>query len=218
MEFTLLAAALTAVLALWIMLRLCGARSDFDLALSAGAVGLFSGRLVAMVASGVNPLTNPLDILVVRGGIDTVGATVGAVAWLLWSVGGKLDRLTPVAPGAVAALAGWHAGCVWRGTCLGAAGDVAWGWALTGSDIVRHPVELYAAVLMGIAATALSRFPATGGHRAGLALAAVAAVRLLTEPLRPSLSGGPVWWYAAAIAVGLGAAAMAHRHAALQSK
>jgi hypothetical protein len=37
---------------------------------------------------------------------------------------------------------------------------------------------------------------------AGVALATAAAIRLITEPLRPTLGTGPVWWYAAAIAAG----------------
>lgn len=207
MEFTLLAAALTGVAALWVMLRLTDASFLLDLALTAAVVGLLAGRLLAMVMAGVNPSTHPLDVLLVRGGVDTVGATVAALAYLLWACRRDIGRLARLAPAAVAGLAGWHAGCLWRGSCLGAAGEVPWGWSLSGSDVVRHPVELYTAALLAMAAFSLTRIRSRP-WRLGLALASAAAVRLLTEPLRPSLGDGPAWWYAAAVVVGVGTAAL----------
>ena len=45
--------------------------------------------------------------------------------------------------------------------------------------------------------------PPRPGVVAGSALAIAGAVRLVTEPLRPSLGNGPLGWYAAAIAIGL---------------
>lgn len=203
MELTLLAAALTGVAALWLVLRFTDASSALDLAVTAAVVGMFTGRIAAMVTAGLNPLTNPLDVLVVRGGVDTVGATVGAVAYLLWTTHRQPGVLARLAPAAVAGVAGWHAGCLWTGSCLGAAGDLAWGWSLPGSDVVRHPVELYTAALLGFTALALTRHPGGTRLRPGLALAAVAAARLVTEPLRPGLGAGPIWWYVAGVAAGL---------------
>ena len=165
-------------------------------------VGLLVGRLVAMIGAGVNPITNPMDILVVRGGVDTVGAGLGAIVALLWSARDEIPIVDVVAPAALAGLAGWHGGCVWRNACLGAAGEVPWGWALDGSTIVRHPVELYAAILLLISAWSLTRIRPGIGTRAGFALMAAGGVRLLTQPWRPSLSGGPVWWYLAAVTLG----------------
>lgn len=212
MEFTLLAAALTGVAALWIALRLGGHLSEFDRLLGAAAVGLFAGRLVAMVASGINPLTNPFDILIVRGGVSTVGAATGALAYLAWSARSDLAILDAVAPATLAGLAGWHAGCLWRGTCLGAATDLPWGWALEGSDVSRHPVELYTAILLAAGAWSLTRIHRPSGVVTALALAVAAGARLITEPLRPSLTGGPVAWYAAAVAIGaVGALVLARR-------
>lgn len=196
MEFTLLAAALTGVGATWAVLRLAGHPSRFDLLLGAAAVGLLAGRLASMIAAGVNPIANPLDILVVRGGVDTVTAAAVAIAYVGWAVRADRNVLDAIAPAAVAGMAGWHAGCLWRGACLGAAGEVPWGWALPGSDIVRHPVEIYAAALMAFGALVLMRLPGGTGRRAVLALGVVAGARLVTQPLRPSLGGGLVWWYA----------------------
>ncbi len=206
MEFTLLASALTGVAMMWGVLRITNHAADFDRLVGVAAVGLVSGRLVAMVAAGVNPLVHPIDVLVVRGGVDTVGAAAGALAFLAWSVRGNRVRLDDLAPAAVAGMAGWHGGCVWRNACLGAAGEVPWGWALSGSSTVRHPVELYAAGLMALGAIALVRLPVGWGVRATLAVALVAGARLITEPLRPSLGGGTGWWYAGAMAAALVAA------------
>ncbi len=201
MEFTLLAAAVTGVAAMWVTLRATGNTGEMDRLIGAAAVGLLVGRLVAMVTAGVNPLVNPLDIVVVRGGVDTVGATVAAVAALWFSVRGDPQHLDALAPATVAGMAGWHGGCLWRSTCLGAAADVPWGWALPGSEIIRHPVELYAAVMMAAGAVALTRLRIGQGTRAALALGIVAVARLVTEPLRPSLMGGRAAWYAAAVVV-----------------
>lgn len=214
MEFTLLAAALTGVVGLWLALRILGHAPEFDRLLGAAAVGLFAGRLVAMVASGINPLTNPFDILIVRGGVSTVGAAVGSLAYLAWSARRDLRILDAVSPAVLAGLSGWHAGCLWRGTCLGAATDLPWGWALAGSDVSRHPVELYAAVLLALGAWALTHIHRPTGVVPGLALAVAAGARLITEPLRPSLTGGPVLWYAAAVVIGaVGAVAFGRRAA-----
>lgn len=215
MEFTLLAAALTAVAALWLVLRLTGNASAADLAVTAAVAGMFVGRLVAMGLAGVNPLTNPLDVLLVRGGVNPVGATVGAVAYLLWATRREETLLGRFGPAATAGLAGWHAGCLWRGSCLGAAGDVPWGWSLPGSDVVRHPTELYTALLLVVATVVLVRW--RGWGRAGLALAAAAGARLLTEPLRPGLGDSPGWWYAAGVAVGLAWMAGERRRSALHT-
>lgn len=217
MEFTLLAAALTAVAAAWLALRFEHRTAELDRLLGAAAVGLFSGRLVAMIASGINPLTNPLDVLIVRGGVSTVGATLGAVGYLVWSARDDLGVVDAVAPAAVAGLAGWHAGCLWRGTCLGAATDLPWGWALAGSDVSRHPVELYTAILLAAGAWALTRIHRPTGVAACLALAVAAGARLLTEPLRPSLTGGPVGWYAVAVMFGLIGALVLLRRPALRT-
>ena len=131
-------------------------------------------------------------------------ATLAGLAWMgreeLWPV---LDGL---AAAGVAGLAGWHAGCVVRDGCLGTASDLPWATAQLGSTVTRHPVEIYAAVLLAVAALGIAlwrrrRMPPRG-IAAGAALATAAGVRLITEPLRPSLDGGPVEWYLAGLIVG----------------
>ncbi|MBA3362072.1 MAG: hypothetical protein H0T94_11510 [Acidimicrobiia bacterium] len=52
---------------------------------------------------------------------------------------------------------------------------------------------------------------------AGLGLAAAGLVRLATQPLRPSIGGGPVGWYLAGIIVGLIVAATRFRRTVTES-
>lgn len=214
MEFTLLGSALTGVAGLYASLWWMGRRDTslcvrdlWEIAITAGVIGLAVGRLVAMLRGGVNPLAHPGDLLLVRAGVDTVGATVATLATTAWLARADLrEQLDGLAPAALFGLAGWHAGCLFREACLGTPSELPWAWAQPGSDITRHPVELYAAILLALAAWVLFwlrlRYPAPSLVSA-LALAAAGAARLLTEPMRPSLFAGPVWWYGAALAGGL---------------
>ncbi len=204
MEFTLLWAVLTAAalgrLAIW---RTKPPPETGDILVGSATTGLVVGRLAAMIGDGVNPLTNPADIIIIRAGVDTGFATLAALPMLarLSRLDGKL--LDQAAPVALAALAGWHGGCLWRSTCLGAASDLPWAYPQAGSSIDRHPVELYAALLF-IGGAWLVRHPIRSpGVAAGLALSLAAAIRLSTQPLRPSLTGGPVGWYVAGLFAGL---------------
>lgn len=214
MEFTLLWAALTAVALTWAGLRLWPDRvpdNAFDRLLGAAVAGLVTGRLAAMAAQGINPLTNPGDILIIRGGVLTGVAASTFVLVLYWSTRSQRGALDAVAPAVVLGLAGWHGGCLWRQACLGAQSDLPWAWALEGSAISRHPVELYAALGLAVAAWLLSRVGWRPGLRFGVALAVVAGIRLATEPLRPSITGGPVIWYAAGMLAGVLAVVMGPR-------
>jgi prolipoprotein diacylglyceryltransferase len=216
MELTLLWAALTGAGAAWIALRLLAPRipptvsRPFDLLVSAAAGGLLCGRVAALLADGVNPLTHPFELLLVRGGVDPGFASLGALGLLLRLVGRPASpALDAVSPAVLAGLAGWHGGCLWRGACLGAASDLPWAWATAGSRVTRHPVELYAAALLVVGAVIVARLPRRPWQATGAALAWAGGARLLTEPLRVSISGGPVEWYAAALLAGAGLAVMA---------
>ena len=214
MEFTLLGAVFVAVLPLYYVLYWEAKRGNatsctrdlWDLALGAIVAGVFVGRVAAMLEGGVNPLQNPADLLIVRGGVATGPASLAALATAAWL--GRRE-LWPVLDGLAAAglagLAGWHAGCIVRGSCLGTTSDLPWAFAQSGSTLTRHPVELYAAGLLAVAALTIAVIRQRRWIRPALiastALGAAAAVRLVTEPMRPSLDGGPVWWYAAGIAL-----------------
>ncbi|HIE21042.1 MAG TPA: hypothetical protein EYP73_00405, partial [Acidimicrobiia bacterium] len=92
MEFTLLWAALTAVAAIWVAARIWPDRlpdHPTDRLIGAAAVGMLVGRLTAMVIQGVNPLSNLGNILLVRGGVHTGAATLGAIGAFVWANKGK---------------------------------------------------------------------------------------------------------------------------------
>ena len=206
MEFTLLWAALTGVFFAWGGTRLWHEGLPdhaTDRMVGAAAAGLFMGRLVAMTLQGTNPLTHPGDILVIRGGVHTAAATVGALGVYLWAVKGQIRFLDATAAAAVLGLAGWHAGCLWRNTCLGAASDLPWAWSLPSSTITRHPVEIYAALGLIAAAFIVARLPIRTLLRTGAGLALASLVLLLTEPLRLTIKGGLEPWYIAGIAAGV---------------
>lgn len=206
MEFTLLWAALTGVVFARVGTRLWPEGLPdhaTDRMVGAAGAGLLVGRLTAMLTQGTNPLSHPGDILIVRGGVHTGAATIGAIVTYLWSAGWRIAHLDATAPAAVLGLAGWKAGCVWRGACLGTASDLPWAWSAPGSAITRHPVEIYAAIGLVAAAFIMARLSDRPMLRSGVGLAAAGAVLLATQPLRPSLTGGPVAWYAAAVVVGV---------------
>ncbi|MGQ0849561.1 MAG: prolipoprotein diacylglyceryl transferase family protein [Actinomycetota bacterium] len=207
MEFSLLAAALTAVGAGGLAVRLTRPEAPdhpFDRLIGAGMAGMFAGWLHRNFATGINLLDDPGQLVLIRGGVETVTASLVFVAVL------ALPRRSPaaldgLAVPVLASLAGWQAGCLWRGACLGASTTLPWGWALPGSAVDRHPVELYAAALLLAGAVFLGRMQPAPGVRTGLAVLIAAGSRLLTEPLRPTLGHGRSWFYAAAAIVGLAA-------------
>lgn len=205
MEFTLLWAALTAVVFAWAGTRIWAERlpdHPTDRMIGAATGGLVAGRLTAMILQGTNPLAHPMDIIIVRGGVHTGAAAIGAIVTYLWSGKWRLEHLDATAPAALLGLAGWHAGCLWRGACLGTESSLPWAWAGPGSQITRHPVEIYAAIGLIEAAWLVSRLPWRLLARSGSALALAGLIRFATEPMRPSITGGPVAWYVAAIMVG----------------
>lgn len=222
MEFTLLGAVFVAVVPLYVVLYWEARRGNvascsknlWDLALTAAIVGVFTGRVAAMIGDGVNPLAHPADILIVRGGVATGPAALAALGTIIWIGRNELwPVLDGLAAAALAGLGGWHAGCVVRDACLGTPSDLPWAIAQEGSTVTRHPVELYAALLLASGAVMVAVWRMRGrpapGLPAGLALAGASLVRIVTEPMRPVLGGGPDGWYWAGVAVGLGVVAWA---------
>ena len=206
MEFTLLWAALTAVAFVWAGTRLWPEGLPdhaTDRMTGAAVAGLFIGRLTAMFVQGINPFNNPSDVLIVRGGVHTGAATIGTIGAYLWYVKGRIDYLDSTAGVAILGLAGWHTGCLWRDACLGTVSNLPWAWSQSGSATTRHPVEIYAAAGLIAAAFLVSRLPSRPLLRSGVGLAAAGLIRLVTEPMRLSLTGGPILWYGAAVVVGV---------------
>ena len=216
MEFTLLAAAAIAGAAAYVMLwwearhgnaaRCTG--NLWEIGLVSVVAGIFIGRIVAMLIDGVNPIAHPMDVILVRSGVSTVGASLGSAAvFALQARRSTITMADGISAAALAGLAGWQAGCLVRGTCLGTASDLPWAIAQTGSDVTRHPVGIYAALMLGAAAIGLAWWKAyrrpPAGAPAALAVIAAAGTRLVVEPLQPSISGGPVWFYATGLVIGI---------------
>ncbi len=143
MEFTLLAAAAVAGAAAYVMLwweakhgnaaRCTG--NLWEIGLVSTVAGIFIGRIVAMLIDGVNPIAHPMDVILVRSGVSTVGASLGAAAvFVLQARRSTITMADGISAAALAGLAGWHAGCLVRGTCLGTASDLPWAIAQAGSE------------------------------------------------------------------------------------
>lgn len=217
MEFSLLGAAAIGVGAFWLMLRWEAPRGNaadcavdlWDVGLTSAIAGLFIGRIVAMVTAGVNPLSDPGQIILIRSGVSTTAVVLGTFGvFALLARKDLVAAADAIAPAALAGLGGWHAGCVTSDACLGTASDLPWAMALPGSDLTRHPVEWYTAALLLVGAVGLAVWKQRGrpaaGSVAGAALAIAGGARLVTEPMRITLDGGPVVLYAAGVLVGLG--------------
>jgi len=210
MEFTLLWAALTAFAAASVTIRLTRPSAPdrpLDRIIGAAVAGIAVGRVAALLMQGTNPLTSPGELLIIRGGVDTVWASLTGLAVLAWPLRRTPRALDAIAPAALAALAGWHGGCLWRSTCLGTMSDLPWAWDLPGSDISRHPVEIYAAILLLLGAWSVLRIKGQVGLAATMALFWAGLARLATEPVRPSLGANLWWFYGLATVSGLAAAA-----------
>lgn len=210
MEFTLLWAALTAFAAALVTIRLTRPSvpdRPLDRIIGAALAGIAVGRIAALLMQGTNPFTSPGELLIVRGGVDTVWASVTGLAVLVWPLRRTPRALDAIAPAALAALAGWHGGCLWRSSCLGTVSDLPWAWALPGSDVTRHPVEIYAAVLLLVGTWTVRWIRKPVGSAAAMALFWAGIARLATEPLRPRLGSSLWWFYGLATVTGLTAAA-----------
>jgi prolipoprotein diacylglyceryltransferase len=162
-----------------------------------------------MAKVGINPLSDPAQIILVRSGVSTVGASIAALAMFAFLARKSLlEASDAIGPSALAGLAGWHLGSVVTSSWLGTVSSLPWAQTAPGSDITRHPVEIYAAALFVLVAFAIAAWKQKGrpplGVPAGLSLAAAGAIRLVTESIRISLTGGPVLLYAAGIVGGVG--------------
>jgi prolipoprotein diacylglyceryltransferase len=211
MEFTLLWAALTAFAAAFVTIWLTKPSvpdRPLDRIVGAAVAGTAVGRVAAVLMQGTNPLTSPGELLIIRGGVDTVWASLTGLAVLMWPLRRMPTALDAIAPATLAALAGWHGGCLWRSTCLGAISDLPWAWALPGSGLTRHPVEIYAAVFLLAGAWAIKWIKGSAGTAAAVAIFWAGLARLVTEPVRPSLGTGLSWFYALATVAGLVAAGL----------
>ncbi len=202
MEFTLLWAALTGVGAMWATDRLLNADGRrFDDLLSAALIGLAVGRLAAMIIGGSYPWQHPGLILLVRAGVHPGWASLAALVWLAVRFRSSPITLGAMAVPALVGLGGWEAGCVFRSAC---------GGVTVGSSPL--PIGLIAGVALAGAALLVHRLPPP--TKPGAALLAAGVIRSASEPFRSALTHSIIWWYLAAIVVGLIVVVAGRRHPA----
>ncbi len=211
MDLTLVSRAATAMLVvagtLWLTRRRRPgvAEAPFSDLLGAVLVGMAAGRVAYVVGEGINLISHPVEVLLVRGGITPVPAALGALGYLAWTCRSDfLNRIDYLAPAVLAGLAAWEAGCWWQGSCLGSPSGLWWAVALPGSDLTRHPAGVYAALLLAAGSIWLGlRPPRWRGVAAATGLGWSAGVRLIA-PLW-SVPGWSMWswWYLAAVLLAL---------------
>lgn len=197
-----------AALALWALRKTRPAvvGDPFNDLLGAVLVAIGVGRLAYLWAGGVNVFADPVELILVRGGISPVPAAAGAVGFLAWTCRSDLlSRTDYLAPAALSGIAVWEAGCWWQGACLGSPSELGWAMALPGSELTRHPVGLYAAVLFAVAAIWLLVRPLPWkGATAAAALGWAAAVRTIVPLWSVGGWSDRGWWYLVGVIVGLG--------------
>ena len=211
MDLTLLARAAGALaaasLGLWLLRRRRPRdyEGPFSDLLGAVLAGLAAGRLVYVVAEGVDLLGRPLDFVMVRGGIASGPAALAALGYLAWTCRANLAaRMDHLAPAALLGLAVWEGGCWWQGACLGAPSGLWWAMALPGSDLTRHPVGMYAAVLLAAGAVWLLLLPLPRkGATAAVGLSWASVVRVSVPLWSVGAWSNRSWWYVAGLLVGL---------------
>lgn len=193
MEFTLLWAVFLGAGAMWATDRFLNRRQRrFDDLLGAALTGLLVGRLASMVAGGSYPWSHPGLILLVRAGVHPGWASIGALGSLAWRFRSTSlpVSLAPMAVPALVGLSGWELGCVFRSAC---GGVVAGSWEI--------PIGGLTGLAFGLAALIVYRLPLR--TKAAAAIAAAGLVRAAADPFRSALNHSVIWWYLAAVVVGV---------------
>ena len=186
-------------------------QAPFNDLLGAVLAGIAVGRLAYLLGEGVDLIAHPIELFLVRGGIAPVPAAMAAVGFLAWTCRSDLlSRMDYLAPAGLVGLAVWEAGCWWQGACLGSPSGLWWAMALSGSDLTRHPVGLYASLLLAAPAVWLLVRPLPWkGATAAAGLGWAAAVRLAVPLWSVGGWSNWAWWYLVGATLGLGGVAAA---------
>lgn len=120
--------------------------------------GVVAGRLAFVAREPDVYLQRPVDVLVIRSGIDFYGALAGAALASAWRFpGARWPALALLALTMLAAVAAQRAGCVIGNHCHGAATDSPFGVLFPGLDGRRYPSQPLEALLAGLLLWALAR-------------------------------------------------------------
>lgn len=212
MDLTLLLRAVgamgAAALVLWVSRRRLPPDylQPFNDLLGAVLAGIAVGRLTYVLGEGIDVLASPLELILIRGGVSPVPAAAAGVGYLAWTCRSDLlSRGDHLAPAVLAGLAVWEGGCWWQGSCLGAPSGLWWAVALPGSDLTRHPVGMYVAVLLMAGAVWLWWRPLRErGSTAAAGLGWACAVRLATPLWSVGAWSDWTWWYLAGLLMSSG--------------
>ena len=156
---------------------------------------------------GTNPLTSPGELLIIRGGVDTVWASLTGLAVLAWPLR-RTPRLST--PSLRPLWPRWP-----DGTEAAFGGQPAWERCPIFPGPGRSPAPTSPGIrLRSMRRSCFCSVPgrSSGSKRHGVLAAAMALfwaglARLATEPLRPSLGANLWWFYGLATVTGLAAAA-----------
>ncbi len=163
---------------------------------------LVSGRLVAVLRHPGVFVDQPVDILLIRAGINLLGALAGAAIAVAVAVHARrsgvsiLAALDLLALAALAGIATRRAGCVINNACYGKLTGGPLGVLFPGLDQPRYPSEPLEAILVLLLFAALVGLPPVRG-RPGLVFAAFLAgyglARFMVDFTRVAITtAGPV--------------------------
>ncbi len=148
------------------------------------AAAVVAGRLVFVAREPAVYLERPVDLLIIRSGIDFYGALAGAALVVAWRFPGvRWPALALLALTMLAAVAAQRAGCVLGNHCHGAATDGPLGVPFPGLDGRRYPSQPLEAALAGLLLWALVHAAGRLGPMriAGLALLGYGVIRFVVE-------------------------------------
>jgi hypothetical protein len=195
----LLVSMIAVLAAVWVSARFVRPRTlppsaVFDAGASGVLVGLFTGRLIAMALEDPSGLTRPLDMLIIRGGVEFWPAVAAGSAALVvsarrnqtWS----LDRLADLVPFALWAYAAYEATCLVRDGCFGPRSSL--GLRPQGMGSRQVPIGVIVAVSVVILGAATRRFRRSSPPAAIVAaVGGLACVRSVAAVWLPHTSAGP---------------------------
>lgn len=196
MDRGLLASLVAVVVVVWAaerwILQRPGQASVLDVGATPLIIGIVVARLTAVLLDDPSQLGRPADLLIIRGGVEFWAGVGAAAAMLAWTARrasvNPLSYGAAIVPAALTGYATYSIACVVRDGCFGPVSPVGLVPPFGGPRLL--PVEIGVGLLLGWVAWALDRWCSFPSVTIGIALSAVAIVRLLTAWMLPRLDTG----------------------------